>query len=365
MNVRVLSSLMLFCTTLLVLIVPLNQEWSAQAAFAANSARLVVFESFMRRTCGNSQRAAPVLDQLATEYAAQPVIILEYDVDNPPAHRYYRWWIARGSSGNATLPLTMVGSGRLFADGGVWQDFAGTYRQMINNELSRPPQAALSGVAERTGDQLRFTVSITNLSGVTLSSSNDATVHVLVYEERRVALTGRYVRAAPSLALQQPLAPGARTTVVLETEPLVGVQWDALRFVALIDYRPGGMSGAYEQLQAAILPLARFASEPAEATALVDTGATGDTLIQLKIVAPPGETWTASEQIDWLSVSPSSGVNDDSLFITIRINLLSNGWQQGLITLTTDASPPRSLTIPVRVFFGKVSRVHLPFLSRT
>ncbi|NWG20513.1 MAG: hypothetical protein HXY39_09305 [Chloroflexi bacterium] len=364
---RVLSGFALFCLTLLMLVVPVNQEGNVKAAGIATTAtaRLVVFENFMRPTCGNSQRAGPVLDQLATEYAAQPVVILEYDVDNAPSDRYNRWWIAHGYSGVVSLPMAMVGSGRLFADGAVWRDFAGAYRQMINDELSRPPQAALSGAAERIGDQLRFTVSVTNLSNVTLSWDNAATVHVLVYEERQIALTGRYVRAAPVRTLQQPLAPGASTTVVLETEPLTGVQWDALRFVALIDYRPGGTSGAYEQLQAATLPLARLASEPTEVTAFVDTSATGDPPVQLKIFAPPGETWAADEQSGWLAVSPSSGVNGDSLIITIQLTSLSNGWQQGVITLTTDASPPRSLTIPIRVFFGEVSHVYLPLLNRS
>ena len=51
-----------------------------------------------------------MVDQLAEEYAGDPVVFIEYDVDNPPGNRVSRWWAAWGSGGSVYLPLIMVDS---------------------------------------------------------------------------------------------------------------------------------------------------------------------------------------------------------------------------------------------------------------
>lgn len=236
---------------------------------------------------------------------------------------------------------------------------------MITSELARPPQAQISGSAERIDDYLKFTVSVTNHSNVSLSSANRATVHVLVYEERRVGLTGRFVHQALSQAITTPLAPNAQASFTLQSQPLANVHWDALRFVALVDYLPAGSTAAYEQLQATFLPLARLASQPESVTLFIDSRAPHDTTMALTIIAPYGEQWSAAENTSWFSVSPATGVSGDTLLISIQAAALSNAWQEGYITLTTTGMTPRSITIPVRVYLGEIARIYIPFVHKT
>jgi len=101
------------------------------------------------------------------------------------------------------------------------------------------------------GNRVRVSGQMTNLSGVTLSSSgNGATIHVIVYEDAHVGVTDRYVRAAPSTAIVSGLANGATMTFTLETIDLTSVNWNNLHTIVLADYRPAGSSGPYDMLQA-------------------------------------------------------------------------------------------------------------------
>ena len=60
-----------------------------------------------------------------------------------------------------------------------------------------------------------------NLSGVTLSPTNRATVWGIVYEDTHVVNTDHYVRVAASTAVSS-LAPGATGTYTLQTASLTG-----------------------------------------------------------------------------------------------------------------------------------------------
>jgi hypothetical protein len=191
-----------------------------------------------------------VVDQLAGEYAGQPVVFLEQNVDNALGSRLNRWWAAFDWSRPTTLPLVMASSGHRISNGRV--DFYNTYKAMVEAELARPPQADIQATYRRSGSKFQVEVRVKNLSGVTLSASaNSATVHVLVYEETDVGLTGRFVRAAVSTGISPGLAHGATASFNLETPALSGVNWARLHVIALVDYRPAGMSGPYDMLQAA------------------------------------------------------------------------------------------------------------------
>lgn len=201
----------------------------------------------------------PVVDKLATDYAAagSPVLFLEQPVDSPLGSRYNRWWSAHSSGGSVTLPLVMLSSGHQISNGYLGQGAYDTYHAMVDAELARPAGAALVATSARVGNRLRFTVTLTNLSGVTLSPANGATVHALVYEQHTPVststdhITGRIVRAAVAQPLTTSLAQGASATFTLETEELsTVVNWAMVRTVALADYRPAG-SSAYDMLQAA------------------------------------------------------------------------------------------------------------------
>lgn len=174
-------------------------------------------------------------------------MFLEYDVDNPPGNRYAYWWTAYGS-GSVTLPMVMVDSGHEISNG--YEPFATVYRDMVERALARPPGVRLVVARERIGNRFRFEVRVTNLGEVTLSSSNIARVHAIVYEDAHVADTNRFVRGARSTGISS-LAPGATETYTIEISLSSGLNWDKLHSVVLVDYRPGVNTGTYDMLQAA------------------------------------------------------------------------------------------------------------------
>jgi uncharacterized repeat protein (TIGR01451 family) len=199
-----------------------------------------------------------VVDQLADEYAAagETVVFLEQNVDNPLGSRVDRWWAAYGGGGSVYLPLNMVDSGQYISNSYLGSSAHDTYKAMVDAELARPAQAEVVALAQRVGNSFHFEGQLTNLSGVTLSSGNSATVHAIVYEEHTPVdlnvdhITGRIVRAAVSGPISS-LAHGATTSFVLDTAELSSiVDWDKVHTVVLVDYRPGGPSGAYDMLQA-------------------------------------------------------------------------------------------------------------------
>jgi uncharacterized repeat protein (TIGR01451 family) len=201
----------------------------------------------------------PVVDQLAGEYAAahQPVVFIEQNVDSPLGNRINRWWAAHGS-GSVFLPLSMVDSGNQLSNGYLGASAHDTYQAMVDTALARPPQAEITAYSRRVGNHFHFDIQLTNLSGVTLSSSNAAAVHAIVYEEHTPVdpttdhITGRIVRAAVSTNIAPGLAPNATMTLTLETGDLDNVvDWAKLHAIVLADYRPGTTSGAYDMLQAA------------------------------------------------------------------------------------------------------------------
>ncbi|MCP4541149.1 MAG: hypothetical protein GY832_28785, partial [Chloroflexi bacterium] len=184
------------------------------------------------------------MDQLANDYAGQPVVFVEQNVDSPLGDRSGRWWVAYGGGGSVGLPLVMADSGHQFSNG--YEDFYTVYQAMVDTELARPALAEIIAYSERVGDTLHFEVQLTNLSGVSLSNaSNRATVHAIVYEDDDEGVTSRIVRAAVSTAIDSALAHGKTMTFTLETT-LSGVDWEKIHPLVLADYRPGGTSGAYD-----------------------------------------------------------------------------------------------------------------------
>lgn len=147
--------------------------------------------------------------------------------------------------------MVMVDSGNQISQRYDSSDYYNTYKDMVDTSLARPPQANITVQSQRVGDHFHFDVQVTNLSGVTLSSSNSATVNVIVYEEGATAgVTERYVRAVESIGISS-LANGATGSFSLDTSDISGVDWSKLYTVVLVDYQPGGLGTAYDMLQAA------------------------------------------------------------------------------------------------------------------
>jgi len=329
---------------------------------APQQTRLVVFEAFMRQGCGLSHSAGEVIDGLAPEYAEQPVVFIEYDIDSSDSQfvaRRQRWWDAYQVGGSVFLPLVMVDSGNQFSNNVVDGD---VYRDMIDTSLARPPQAEIKAYWQRVGDSVDFTIQVTNLSDVTLSSINDATVWGIVYEDEHVVNTDHYVRSVASDDVSN-LAPGTSMTYTLQTPDLTGVNWSKLHYVALVDYRPDPGERPHDTLQAVVAqPI--FRVQPDTLTLMVDPAN----------AAPPEATasfstlgtldWTAETSEAWLTVTPTNSNTTVQPTISVATSTLAAGWQQGGVTFTTTSGEPISDTLMVNAFYGTVRRIYLPCVMR-
>ena len=203
-----------------------------------------------------------MVEQLKGEYAGQPVVFIEDHVDTPVGGRKSYWWAANGA-GSAYLPLTMVDSGHAFTSGYSSTTTYTTYKNMVDASLARPAQAQFTDLSStRVSNHISFNGRVTNLLPATLPAT--ARVHVLVYEEHTANsgehITKHILRAHVSQAIGIDLATSASKSFALETAELSNiVDWNKVHAVVLVDYRPGGTSGAYDMLQAAtIYPLVNY-----------------------------------------------------------------------------------------------------------
>ncbi len=267
------------------------------AALAAGD-RLAVLELFGREECGNCQAAGQALTTLQAQLGARAVL-LEYDYDAYRSSlRVDRFWQAAGSA--AYLPLVMVGSGYQTSSGPV--AYESVYAGLIDHELARPPGAAVVAYSRRSGDALRVYVRAVNTGPETLSLRDQPTLWVVAWERRPIGVSSAFVRAALPVPLSEPLAPGGRATAVVDTPPLQGVDWSRMASLALFERWVGDPGdGHYDALQAAVALPATLAVTPSRLT----LSAGGSAAITLE--GPHVLTWTATSDVDWLQVQPSSG----------------------------------------------------------
>jgi len=301
-----------------------------------------------------------VIDQLANSYASQPVVFLEYNIDDDRYdERLGRWFAGYGSGGTVYLPLAMVDSGKqVYQSVGTYA----AYQAMVNTSLARPAGAEVGAIWQRVGNHVRFNVTVKNLSGTTLNSANDARVWGIVYEETHVQLTNRFVRAVGSTTVAS-LANNATAAFTVDTADLDGdVDWDKLHFIALVDYRPGGASGSYDMLQAAVANLPAVAT-PHTLTFMVDPLDSLVSPLPVTISGPAEMTWNAAPGATWITSSPLTGTPAVPAQVGVVKSLLSSDWQSGTIVFT---SPDGVLnqTIVVNAYLGAVHRVYLPILRR-
>ena len=181
--------------------------------------------------------------------------MLEQSVSSPVGQRYSRWWAAHTAGGTVYYPLVMADSGHQYGSGPV--SYYSVYKGWLDTELARPAGAELAVHASRVGNHYSVSVDLVNRSGVTLSTANGATVHVIVYEDIKVGVTSRTVRDAVYTSIGSPIADNGRASFVLDTKDLSPANWANVHVIALADYRPGGTTGAYDMLQAAFAGAAR------------------------------------------------------------------------------------------------------------
>jgi hypothetical protein len=178
------------------------------------------------------------------------VVLLEHDVYNPAGIRLERFYDARGTQ-SCGVPWVMVDSGYTFACGAM--DFATVYRAMIDDALTRPPEADIQGSYERITDDVRVHVRLTNHTGRMLSFANWTTVNALVWEDAKVGRTSRFVRGGSQVDLPDNFADGATMNVDVLVANVPVADWAKAHVLVIADYRPEPTESRYVSLQAAEL----------------------------------------------------------------------------------------------------------------
>jgi hypothetical protein len=298
------------------------------------------------------------IESLAQQYANRPVIVLEYNIDTAPLSRLGRWFAAFGGN-QANLPLTMFDSGDQI-NTGYYAGIYSTYQSELDYALTRPPRAEILAAWERLGDQVRFSVQLKNLSGKILSTSNDATLHAIVYEENHVQYTNRFVRSAVAAGITS-LANGATGSYTLTTPSLSGVDWNRLHFLVLVDYHPSAGAESYDMLQAALAT--SIGVEPDELVFMVDPQDDQAVSQMGQIIASAGFGWAAAPEAAWISVKPASGTLPVQPTITVNKSLLTLGWQTGSVSIRS-AGGTLLDAIVIRAYLGDLQRMYLPIVKR-
>ncbi len=302
-----------------------------------------------------------MVDKLAEEYAGQPVVFLEYNINGAFYSRSGRWWQASGQN-YASLPMVMVDSGNQYEDG--YLDFHTVYKRMVDTSMVRPPRAAMEAYAWRDGNKVGFYAQVQNLSGVTLSPVNNATIHGIVYEDIHAGATDRYARAAVSTVITN-LPANETSTFTMETVNLEGVNWDKLHYIVLVDYTPLAPDQAYDMLQAvqATLIPAPFDVHPSSISFCVEPGNPYDPTMALNITGAGFLEWSAQEDIPWLTIAPSSGSITTHPVLTAVIAQVPTGVSQGTITFTTiDTYFTKVLNF--KIFYGVCEPAYIPIVRR-
>jgi hypothetical protein len=285
--------------------------------------------------------------------AGQPVAFVEWG-NRTPANRYYQ--IAETGDGGY-VPTVYVDSARLYAVGS--NDHYNEYLGFINNSQARPPQATLTASYAMDGDNVAFTVTVTNNSNVTLSTANKAAVHGIVYEDYRAVKSNRIGRGSAKADISN-LPPGATETYSF-TVPISGVvDVSKLHFIALVDYKTTAKTnGIYDQLQATVAVPTGFVVSPSQLNftfGALDPETPSGTV---HVMGDAGQTWTASKDKDWLSLSPTSGNINTGFTVTLHRDKLIVGTQTATITVV-DGTGEITRTVDVTVEITKPAFVVNP-----
>jgi hypothetical protein len=292
------------------------------AAVATAEDRLAVLEFFGRQGCSICSSAGPALRSLQHEMEGR-AILLEYDYDRFRIGRQERFW----ASASATyLPLVMTGSGYRTTSGRV--DFERVYRSMIDDELARPVRGAVTAYCRRTGSVMRAYVEVLNLGDTNLEVDNDAAVWLVAYENSTVGHSMTWVRSTAYRFLPFDLASGESTTMVIDSPPMSGVDWNRMACLVMLEDRPNGL-GAYDMLQA---------TEALPAGLVATPGALdfdrSESEFEVVLTGPQVLEWSATSSAEWIEVEPSSGQLPASVTVSVRHGLRPWSEQEGSVTFS-------------------------------
>jgi hypothetical protein len=210
----------------------------------------------------------PIVDGLAKSYAGRPVVFIQYELDSEVSRvrheRFMAGWQLdkQAAELSPATPHTMVDSGRRVSYGE--RDYKADFRKMVDDELPRPAGAIIDAVRDRPDTRtLRVRAQITNVSALDLqAASNNATVHVVVYEGSRTLHYGTKVHLAQSILVDEALEPGQTRLFEFTFDIPRGVNGSTLEAVVMLDFQPPGGEGRWDMLQAAIAHTGDFLATP-------------------------------------------------------------------------------------------------------
>jgi hypothetical protein len=178
------------------------------------------------------------------EYKNRPVIFVEQNIDDRKGNRVGRWWAAAQADDpnkvSGTLPFVQTDSGYRYSE----SDARKYYKQFIDQSLAVPPKLDIVSNQVRVGasQDLRVWGTITNISDETYGYVNEATINVIVYEEKKVQHLNNFTRQAIFDEIVEDLKPGD----TIEFDYVITVtghpNFKKTHAVVLVDYRekPGG-----------------------------------------------------------------------------------------------------------------------------
>jgi hypothetical protein len=293
------------------------------ATFGVAEDRFAVLEFFGRPNGAYCSAAGPAMTTLQREMQGRAVL-LEYDYDDFLYGRQDRFW-ATGASA-MYLPLVMVGSGYRTSSGPV--SYESVYRSMINAELARPPRAEVSAFWRRSGNTMRAYVEVLNLGETDLEIDQEAAIWLIAFENASIGVSTTWVRSSAQQSLPFDLAPGESATAVIDTPPMSGVDWSKMTGLVMIEDQTGSC-GCYDMAQAA-------EALPAGLTAVPDNLILSSSASSAEVVltGPYVLSWTASSDVSWIEVTPSSGDLPANPTVTVRPELAPASGSGGVVTFS-------------------------------
>ena len=294
------------------------------------------------------------MDQLAEDYHDKPVLFVEWGVSYRPANRLS---LLQESGGGENTPEMMTDSSYRWKTGVIYE----SAKEYVDNALARPSRGSIEGSWSLAGRLATLNITVTNTSGIDLSSANQAAVHGIAYENLKLHKTHRVGRASTKINIEN-LPNGDTQTFTLSLDLSNVSSLKNLTFIGLVDYKVEGKSeGVYDQIQAAQLsPI--FNIEPSNLA--FDFKSNETTPIgEIMVTGSEGQTWLATSNRDWIVFTPSSGdVNTNATFTFDKAKLIQ-GTQFGLITIQDEAGLfEKKVNVTVKYTFSE--RLFFPLLQR-
>jgi len=235
----------------------------------------------------------------------------------------------------------MIDSSREWQTGVDYASITG----LVDRSQARPAKATLQANYAREGNVVTFKVTVTNSTGVLLSSANKAAVHAIVYEDYHAQKTDRIGRGSAKTGISY-LADGATDSYIITMEVENVVNWANAHYIVLVDYKTSNTkdAGVYDQPQAAIAtpgdvtPPQPFSVDPPEHNLTISERDPELPTADFTVNLTAGKTWTAVSDVEWMSVSPASGGHGDTITVSFDRTKFVEGLNKGMVIVSENGS---------------------------